>query len=492
MTKLSCTLHGSDIHSALMSENRNPQTYMSQPLTMTVGAAIAVLLLTPGLTARSGEFTDVAATFGDAVTLTGIHHTTTTNPNGTGINFWTTDYEGGDATLASLSNPHMAGADAFGNVYIADKASHAILKIAADGSIHTFAGTHQMGFNGDGPAPATTLQIAFPNGLYVLPDGTVYVLDPGNHRIRRVGTDGIMTTIVNDTDPGWDPSGRALWVSSDESLIYYTHEYPPIPPSLISSGATVKKWTPGNGIEVVCSKAVGFRNPANIAVNPVDGKLYVTDRAEEDTTKLATGLFRIDGDEQRTRMTGNTTQPKAADGQLALNSFIEGTRGITFLPNGSYFVCAHKGGDVWFVDTAGILHRFIQGSGKGDIYGITAGQHPPMLGKNYMSQPRAVTLAPNGDLLVTANDSGYVFRLPYTSTPSLPQNLRVHYAGTGVRLDWQGVAGRGYRIERSVDLQPQSWIPVGASAGQMGGACSFVDKPTLYPHHAYYRVLPSL
>jgi hypothetical protein len=67
-------------------------------------------------------------------------------------------------------------------------------------------------------------------GFYVFPDGTVYLLDPGNHRIRRVGTDGVMTTVVNDPDPSWYPSGRALWVSADQRLIYYSNEYAPVPP----------------------------------------------------------------------------------------------------------------------------------------------------------------------------------------------------------------------------------------------------------------------
>ena len=102
-------------------------------------------------------------------------------------------------------------------------------------------------------------------------------------------------------------------------MIYYTNEFAPVSPSIIADGATVKKWTPAGGIEVVCSKAVGFRNPGNIAVNPVDGKLYVTDRAEDDTTKVATGLFRIDGPDARTRMTGDLSRPAAADGQLAIN-----------------------------------------------------------------------------------------------------------------------------------------------------------------------------
>ncbi|MBI1840751.1 MAG: hypothetical protein HYR88_07870, partial [Verrucomicrobia bacterium] len=449
--------------------------------------------LVSGLTALSDEFGELSDSFGGVVTLVGLRHGNTTNPDGTGINFWTPDYEGADATSASLSNPHMSAADAYGNVYIADKASNAILKIAPDGSIHTFAGTHEAGFNGDGPGLATELQIASPNGLFVLPDGTVYLLDPGNHRIRRVGVDGVMATIVNDPDSGWAPSGRALWVSPDETLIYYTHEYPAAPPSVIAAGATVKMWTPAGGIETVCSKAVGFRNPGNIAVNPVDGKLYVTDRAEEDSAKLATGLFRIDGPDQRTRVTGNVTQPKAAPGQLAINSFIEGVRGIAFLPNGSYFLCAHKGGDVWFVDTDGVLHRYIQGSGKGDAYLISTGQHPPLVGKSYVSQPRAVSLAPNGDLLVTCNDSGYVLRVQNTAPPSIAEGLRLRYEAGAVHVEWTGVFGRGYRLERCVDLRTGLWTPIGAMGGQgPASVVGILDKPALYPHHAYYRVLPAL
>ena len=193
-----------------------------------------------GRVARADEFQSLTSNFGVTTTLIGVHQATTNNPDGTAINFWNAGYEGASATGVPLSNPHMAAADALGNVYIADKASHSILRIALDGTVHTFAGTHVAGFNGDGPALATTLQINNPNGLYVLPDGTVFLLDPGNHRIRRVGTDGMMTTVVNDPDPNWYPSGRALWVREDQQLIYYTNEYAPVPPSITANGSAIK------------------------------------------------------------------------------------------------------------------------------------------------------------------------------------------------------------------------------------------------------------
>src|SRR5882762_3075040 len=147
---------------------------------------IAILLFLSPLLACGSEFDDLGTTFGSTLILAGVHHTTTSNPDGTAINFWTSDFEGATATEVGLSNPHMAAADAYGNIYIADKSSHAVLQITTNGRVHTFAGTHVAGFNGDGPAPASSLQVANVNGLFVFPNGTVYLLDPGNHRIRRV------------------------------------------------------------------------------------------------------------------------------------------------------------------------------------------------------------------------------------------------------------------------------------------------------------------
>lgn len=470
-----------------------------------ISSAFVLLLQTfAGTAARADEYADVVNSFGSVTNIIGIFKTVTNNPDGTGVNSWQPSFEGAPASSVVLSGPHIANADAFGNIYIADKFSHSILKITPDRLVHTFAGTHVAGFNGDGPAPANTLQLNLPNGLYVFPDGTVFLLDPGNRRIRRVGMDGIMTTMVINpvTEPGqtlgtgfdWYPSGRGLWVSPDQKLIYYTNEFAPVAPSIIADGATVKKWTPTGGIEVVCGKSVGFRNPGNLAVHPVDGKLYVTDRAEDDTTFAAQGLFRIDGPESRTRITGNGSQPVAGEGQLAINSFIEQPRGIAFLPNGAYFLCAHKGANganVWYVDTAGVLHLYIRGKKSGDIYNLTNGLHPPLNSGEWYSQARAVTIAPNGDLYCVSNDSGYVFKVSNVAPPQLPKDFRLTRRDVdGLHLSWSGIFGRGYLVERSSELLPQNWQIIGAAGGS-GTALEFIDPAALSLAHAFYRLAPS-
>ena len=455
-----------------------------------LGAFFSVLSFTLSVSVSAEGYPEVVSSFGTTRTLSGAHHAKTLNPDGTSINFWTSDFEGQVAAGVSLSNPHFAAADAYGNVYIADKAGQAILKISADGNIHTFAGTHVAGFNGDGPAQATTLQISNPNGLYVLPSGVVFLLDPGNHRIRRVDLGGQMTTVVNDPDPNWAPSGCALWVSRDERIIYYTHEYPPVPPSHVANGAVVKKWTRQGGIEIVCNQAVGFGNPGNIDVNPIDEKLYVTDRGEEDTTKMNQGLFRIDGINQRTRVTGDASKPVFSEGKLAIKSFIEEPRGIAFRADGSYFICGHRDGSVWFVDVAGGLHQYVNGAGKKDSYLLADGQHPPLVDKNYISQPRSVSSAPDGDLLIVSNDSGYVFRVENVA-PAYVSDLRLRVVGTAVELQWNGVFGRGYRIERTLDLRPGTWIPLTAVGGSVG-TTTYQDAAFQSDAPRFYRILPAL
>ncbi|MCI0349386.1 MAG: hypothetical protein L0Z53_08170, partial [Acidobacteriales bacterium] len=135
-----------------------------------------------------------------------------------GVNKWLPEFEGGSATNALLSRPHMAMADQAGNIFIADKDGHAIRKVTADGIIHTVAGTNGPGDGPDEPTTATEVALWEPNGLWVRDDGTFYILDLRNGKVRRVETNGICETLF--AVPGGITTGRGLWVSDDESLAF--------------------------------------------------------------------------------------------------------------------------------------------------------------------------------------------------------------------------------------------------------------------------------
>ena len=103
--------------------------------------------------------------------------------------------DGGKATDATMSFPVGLVVDAAGNIYIADMIDNVIRKIATDGTISTVVGNGTAGFFGDGGA-AINAQLNLPEGLAVDPAGNLYIADVGNHRIRKVASDGTITTIA--------------------------------------------------------------------------------------------------------------------------------------------------------------------------------------------------------------------------------------------------------------------------------------------------------
>ena len=103
--------------------------------------------------------------------------------------------DGGPATAASLLSPLGTAIDAAGNLYIADSGNHAIRKVDPSGMITTIAGTGTPGFSGDG-GPAAEAQLNSPNDVLAGADGNLYVFDTSNRRIRRIGVDGVITTVA--------------------------------------------------------------------------------------------------------------------------------------------------------------------------------------------------------------------------------------------------------------------------------------------------------
>jgi hypothetical protein len=243
----------------------------------------------------------------------------------------------------------------------------------------TVAGTNVEGDDGDTPAPGTERRLSSPNGLWVRGDGTVYILDQGNSKIRKLDANGILTTLFK-VGSGIDV-GRGLWVKDDESLVYY------------ASGTSVRRWTPDNGSKTIAS---GFNDLGNLIVDPF-GSLVVTDRGDN-------RVFRLSKSGNKTVIAGNGKTSGGGDGQAALDTGLAGVRGVWFLPTGGYLLATHEGSQIWYVDSQGVIHLFVDGSpwahdGDGQYF-RTSGPK--------ISEVRAVTMDRFGRIIITENDAGFI------------------------------------------------------------------------------------
>ncbi len=105
--------------------------------------------------------------------------------------------DGGPATAAQMSFCEQVAMDAFGNFYFAEFSNHRIRKVNTAGIISTIAGTGSAGFNGDGPATSTLLN--YPSGIATDSVGNIYFCDQSNNRVRKINiSTGTITTVVGN------------------------------------------------------------------------------------------------------------------------------------------------------------------------------------------------------------------------------------------------------------------------------------------------------
>ncbi len=116
--------------------------------------------------------------------------------------------DGGPATSAQLNEPWGIAVDAAGNLFIADLVNHRIRKVTTDGAIGTVAGMGIPGFGGDG-GRATSAQLNYPVGVAVDSAGNLFIADSGNNRIRRVTAGGVISTVAGNGIQGFIGDGGA-------------------------------------------------------------------------------------------------------------------------------------------------------------------------------------------------------------------------------------------------------------------------------------------
>jgi glucose/arabinose dehydrogenase len=213
-----------------------------------------------------------------------------------------------------------------GGLVVANTGMHTIVRVdPASGAVTILAGAPgERGF-ADGPAAAARFDA--PIGVASAPDGTIVVADTYNHRIRRITTDGNVTTVAGGNGEFDTPCGVA--VAADGALI--------VADTANSRVVRIDR----DGSNSVLAGPDGFSEPTGVAIG-ADGTILVADAGDASIWSLDSGgPKRLAGDGYLGRV----------DGEIANARFNRPT-GVALAPEGSVVVADSVNGAVRAVVTA--------------------------------------------------------------------------------------------------------------------------------------------
>jgi NHL repeat len=268
--------------------------------------------------------------------------------------------DGGPATAAWLRLPRTMAADAAGNVYIVDSYNHRIRRVDTNGIITTIGGTGSVGYSGDG-GPASSARFDTPHGIAADPAGNVYVADPPNQRIRRIdAATGIVTTVAGTGSSGFSGDGGP-------------------------------------------ATAARIRYPKGVEIGP-DGNLYIADNNNHRVRRvdLSTGII--------TTVAGTGSRGFSGDGGPATAARLDEPRNITFDAQGRLYIVDQNNRRIRRVHTDGTISTFASG----------------------FTFPRDVAVDGDGNVYVADENANRVWRVS-------PSGVLSPFAGTGT----SGLSGDG-------------------------------------------------
>lgn len=185
----------------------------------------------------------------------------------------------GAAREASFDAPVGVAVDAQGNIYIADTYNDRIRKVTTDGQVRTIAGEGTSPGYSDGPAMSARFDT--PCALAVTPTGDLYIADTGNNAIRKLTTDGQVTTVAradaltDDQSLLFAPAGLAL---THDGFLYVTGNDRGRIAQVHPNGMVRALAGAGSGFGDGDGAGARFNSPSGIAIDK-RGALYVADSA---------------------------------------------------------------------------------------------------------------------------------------------------------------------------------------------------------------------
>ena len=322
--------------------------------------------------------------------------------------------DGGRAIGAVLTNPADMVMSPSGEMYIADSGNHRIRKVDTAGIINTIAGDGTNASTGDGGV-ASSAQLASPTGLALAPDGSLYIAEATGHRIRRIAPDGTISTIAGTGVAGFSGddglaiaaqlnSPSYLAVSSDGTLFIADSGNNRIRQittdgRIITYAGTGVAGSAGDGS---AASAAQLFNPKGMELGP-DGSLYVAEYGGH-------RIRRISVDGVITTIAGTGSPGTSGDGGVAVAAQLNGPMDVAIAKDDSIYIVEYLGRRIRKVSADGTI---VSVAGNGQTANTDDGL--PALNAYFYSPPKAVSIGKDASSIYIV--SGNVQRIahPYAN-----------------------------------------------------------------------------
>jgi hypothetical protein len=306
--------------------------------------------------------------------------------------------DGGPAASAKISYPSGVVLDNAANVFFADTHNQRIRKVTANTTISTVAGNGTKGYKGDG-GPATSAELNYPTGVArSFTDGTLYIADTGNNRIRKVSPTGTITTYAGTGQSGYtgdtggaatkamlsaptglavDTSGNLFIADTGNNVV---REVVAATGNIVTIAGTGKCGLSGNSGPATKAKLCA---PSGVAVSGTT--VLISDTANSQVRKVSGGTI--------TAFAGTGSSGFSGDGGQAASAKISAPLGVSEDPLGDVYIVDAGNARIRQVDASGKITTF---AGIGS-FGYSGDGGPAELAK----------IAPGGG--ISAEDASNVF-----------------------------------------------------------------------------------
>ena len=328
--------------------------------------------------------------------------------------------DGGPATSATLNQPKGVALDGYGNLYISDWANSRIRKVDTNGNISTIIGTNGIGFSGDG-SPAYLAKISGPQNLTVDSWGNILVADTGNNRIRKIDTNGIITTIAGTNASGLSGDGGPANIARLSSP--YGVNVDTFGNLLIADtyNNRIRK-VDTNGIITTLSGTIsGFSGDGGSAIN---AKLSLPSQVVPDSFG---NLFIADTINHRIRMVDKSGNISTLAGTNAFGFSSDGVAATNSKLNSPFGLALDASGNLLIADSNNHRIRRVGISGA-PIFNLQT------LTTNNFGSYQVVATSPSGSVTSSIANLAVVYTLSPTNvsvTNGMATNLAVTVFGTG-------------------------------------------------------------